>query len=44
MSNPCSLGQSQPSLDFIFIIIMEPIAVLSLFDGMSCGRLALERA
>ena len=23
---------------------MEPIAVLSLFDGMSCGRLALERA
>ena len=23
---------------------MQPIAVLSLFDGMSCGRLALERA
>ena len=23
---------------------MKPIAVLSLFDGMSCGRLALERA
>jgi cytosine-specific methyltransferase len=23
---------------------MHPITVLSLFDGMSCGRLALERA
>nr|DAM98931.1 MAG TPA: Site-specific DNA methylase [Caudoviricetes sp.] len=23
---------------------MQPITVLSLFDGMSCGRLALERA
>lgn len=23
---------------------MKPITVLSLFDGMSCGRLALERA
>lgn len=23
---------------------MEPITVLSLFDGMSCGQIALERA